>query len=191
MKKLVFIFFSFYAGMPLLPAQTLGVPEAADAPEKVEVVETPVEITTPANKIQEIVPEVQLDFGEVYQSVYINVSDYSQIAFFVIPKGTKASQDPLTLQYRLDAFFSVNQDMTGIKDLDTKVTKFIYPGWQEFGSILSEETPQKPSFFKTSTGDVPSFVLNTPVLGPYVRVELKNRASGERQKFKIVAYLVR
>ena len=175
----------------MLPAQTLGVPEDAAQPEKVEVVNAPVEITTPANKIQEITPEVLLETGEAYQSIYYPVGDYGRIVFFVIPKGTKASQNPASLQYRLDAFFSVNQDMTGIKDLDTKVTKFIYPGWQEFGSILSEDTPRQSSFFKTSTGEIPSFVLEAPVLGPYVRVELRNRASGEPQKFKIVAYLIR
>ena len=179
--------------LPLNAADLGGVDP--NQPQKVEVTNTPLEVTVGKNKAQVII-ETDLEYKQAYQSSYLNVSEYKNVAFYVTPvRELNSSSSSLGVNaiYKLDAFFSVSSDESGYKDLDTKQTLYFYPGSQEFGSQMSGGVDGKTlseNFVKTSTGETGTRVLCTPAYGPFVRLELKNLAPGEKRKFKITAYFM-
>ena len=191
--------FAFYLAMLFLflpAAHSLDAPIAdPNQPQKVEVTNTPLEVTYGKNKTQ-IIIDFDLENGETYQSSYLNVSEYRSVAFYVtVVKEISSSSSALALPaiYQLDAFFSTSADESGYKDLDTKQTLYFQPGAQEFGSQTSighDSKTTTENFIKTSTGEPSSRVLWTPALGPYVRVELKSRTPGEKRKYRITAYFM-
>lgn len=166
---------------PATSAQTVAAEDASSEDEEI-------------SEIREIVPLVELDVEEVYQSSYIDVSDFRYAAFYVMPAQAVLNAPEPVLWYQLDAFFSIVQDSTTIKKMGEKKGEFLHKGWQEFGvSRLGAGAGQSstgiPSLIRTSTGKVAGRALYTPVYGPYVRVELKNLTEKTTAKFRIVAYL--
>jgi len=146
----------------------------------------------PANLSQVITNQVELEFEEEYESPYIEVKDYRNIAFYVLLEQSFSLPSPRIL-YQLDAFFSLRPvDRTllkiGLNNPSSEAT-----GWQEFGSVIVKPQTEKgeSSFTRLTTGVTVSRVLYTSVYGPYVRVVLKNLTSNKTCKFKIVAYLTR
>ena len=145
------------------------------------------------SKIKEVGSAITLESQEVYQSNYLQVQGYRQVAFYVGPGVSVINEiaQPVVLTYQLDAYFSLEGSLTGVKDFESNKTKYLRPGWKEFGYQQDEGGAERPFFVKTTTGETTSRVLVVPVYAPYARVELKNLTPGEPRKFKITAYLMR
>lgn len=150
--------------------------------------------TSKAGTIKEVTAGITtLDYEQTYQSPYLDVRSYRYVAFYVLEQ--KVLNSPLqSTQYRLNAFFSVNTDLSGVQGMQANEMDYVYKGWQEFGSgrILTEHSTGDSNFITTTTGVTSSRVLYMPVYGPYVRVELKNLTEDKSPKrvFRIYAYLV-
>jgi hypothetical protein len=180
----------FFFCPPLIAADAVTDP---NQPQKVEVTNTPLEVTFGKNKTQVIV-DIELEKDAVYQSSYLNVSEYRHASFFVTTVkelNSSISGSVFPAVYQLDAFYSTSSDESGYKNLETKETLYFYPGAQEFGSLMASGADGKTvseHFIKTSTGETSTRVLSAPVFAPYVRLELRSRTPGEKRKFRISAY---
>ena len=154
--------------------------------QEVKVTNSPLLTSLGTNTVVEVISEISLEFNQLYQSNYLDVRDYRQIAVYISENRDLNDSLKILPSYKLDAFFSTANDATGVKNLDTKETQFVRPGIKEFGY----ETDAQNAFFKTSTGDTTARALLAPVVGPYVRIELRNRTAGEKRKFRVTAYLM-
>ncbi len=169
-----------------------GATSEEDEPIKVQIMnEQPIPMAErQTNEIREIVRETQLNFGEDYESQYIDVSNYQNVSFYVIPQ--KALNEPHPdIRYKLDAFFSIEASSVTYKKMgeDEKISG---EGYQEFGNMLVQEAPPgQPSFTFLTTGETSTRVLSTPVYGPFVRIVLKSLTEADRRKYRIVAFLSR
>lgn len=183
---------------PSLHAIDLGIGmEGEDKPKKVEITNTPLPVTSQKSELKIITPDsgVDLEYNGIYQSPYLAVSGFRQVVFYVKPiKVLNDLEKNLEIRYQLDAFFAAEPDLTGTRDFGASLTQFDQPGWQQFGILLSppqKETPEIPSYVKTSTGETSARVLYVPIYGPYVRLELRNRTPGDKRRFSVTAYLIR
>ena len=143
------------------------------------------------NYTQEVAKEVTLPFGETFESDPIDVREYRDVAFYVIPDLVITDQVPPV--YRLDAYFSILPGTQKIQKMGEAGKDISSNGWQEFGSMgIDEEKKElQTSFHKLTTGETSSRVLTTKVYGPFIRVVLKNLTPDSKRKFRIVAYLSR
>ena len=128
-----------------------------------------------------IVHEVPLEYDETYESPYIDVRDYREATFYVLP-AKALNEDKDQIRYQLDAFFSVDAQLTTVRGFGGKKVE-TDSGYQEFGD--SEK------FVQLTTGVTNERVLHTQVYGPFVRVVLKSLTADERRGYQIVAYLTR
>ena len=140
--------------------------------------------------IQEIGKEITLGNSETYESDPLDVREYKEVAFYVVPDQMMGDQAEAV--YQLDAFFSITSSAQKVQKMGEK-TKSISKGWQEFGSMDVDDKNKElqSSFHKLTTGETSTRVLTTKVHGPFVRVVLKNLTPESKRKFQIVAYLTR
>ena len=195
-RAFLLLAFSFLVTAPAFALDLGGATSEGDKPLKVQVINTN-EAAVPVaergtNEIREIIHETQLSYGEDYESQYIDVRDYRNISFYVIPQ--KAMNEPHPdIRYKLDAFFSIEASTASYKKAGERDERISGEGSQEFGNrILHEDSPPgQPSFTFLTTGETTTRVLSTPVYGPFVRIVLKSLAQADRRKFRIVAFLSR
>ena len=194
----LFIFAVFVFVNPQAWALDLGtVSQGAKETIKAEIVneeESPVKVSeTGASKILEITQSAQLEAQEEYRSPYIDTQTYRTVTIFVVPE--KILNEPVpVIRYKIDAFFSPDTGMKEYRKMGDDESKIIGGGgYQEFGMTTQEEegSAEKPRFVKLTTGETGSRMLSCPAYGPYMRVTLKNFTTGDRRKFRIVAYLNR
>ncbi len=158
--------------------------------KSVRIVEQPVEIKfSDLTKTMEIISSTEILTGEYYESGYLDVQQYKQVAVFVRPEkifNDLVNNKKETVEYDLSAFFSIDDT-----PVDPK-SEMNNEGWQEFGALASQpDGTSQPAFIKTATGKTAAGVLFTTLYGPYMRVRLTNLGSADSQRFRIVAYLIR
>ncbi|MFH1837171.1 MAG: hypothetical protein ABH862_03555 [Candidatus Omnitrophota bacterium] len=159
------------------------------AGEQVEPVSVEVKVVSETRVIRN---RIELNFEEEYESDYIDVRDYRNIAFYVLPESGTSSPVPDAL-YRLDAFFSLENTKETLWEIGSTKAARLSIDWQEFGSMIvkPDGTSEELSFVRLTTGETMSRVLYTNVYGPFVRVVLKNLTPEKKYRFKITAYLTR
>ncbi|MSR77516.1 MAG: hypothetical protein EXS63_04750 [Candidatus Omnitrophica bacterium] len=190
-----FFLFLTLISTPPLWAVDLGGAGANDKPVKVTVEEQPIKVSAGSEgDVVEITAEAQLNYGEIYESDYVDVKKYQHATFYVMEKNDNSikvvSTPPAPVRYQLDAFFTIEQSTTKIMSFGDDKPKIINKGIQEFGSQFSkEEGDANPSFEKISTGETSTRALHTRIYGPYVRLVLKSLSKNEQQRYRIVAYL--
>lgn len=191
-----FVFSLLFFAFPAFALDLGGTTSENAEPQKVQVVNTneePVPVAARGtHEVREIVHETQLSFGEDYESSYIDVSDYHNVSFYVIPQKALNEPQP-NIRYKLDAFFSVDTSTTTYKKAGERDEKLAGEGWQQFGNMMirDENPPGQPAFTFLTTGETGSRILSTPVYGPFVRIVLKSLTESDRRKFRIVAFLSR
>lgn len=143
-------------------------------------------------EIREVAKEIALSADETYESEPMDVREYRDISFFVVPDQVLMGQSAPAV-YQLDAFFSMTPNVDKIQRLGASGQAESLSGWSEFGAMRAgeKEGEDSPAFVKLTTGRTSSRVLTMKTYGPFVRVVLKNFTADSKRKYKIVAYLTR
>lgn len=143
--------------------------------------------------VLEVAKEISLTFNETYASQVLDVRDWREAVFYVIPDRDLSGQKPEPV-YEMDANFSVLADtINKFQKFGETDTELIQYGWKDFGSMKIDSRKEEPvsSFVRLTTGPTSERVLATRIYGPFVRVYLKNLTPDTKVRYKILAYLSR
>ena len=142
--------------------------------------------------IKEVIHEIQLKQGEDYRSEFLDIREFQYISIYVIPLVEVLNRPEETVRYQLDAYFSIDTSMTTLLKFGETQEEVANAGFQEFGSMQTDEQGiLVPRFEKLTTGETSGRVLHSRIYGPLLRVVLTNFTPDERRKFKVIAFLTR